>query len=159
MIASADSTIFSTQAMPSGFFKSTAIARRPRDVTASVPVRRPSDWARSTRTTSAPMSERSSPANGPGPIPPSSMILTPLSGPTMPPRRLPVPCALPSHVRREATGARYQEPPPPPPPPPPEKPPPEKPEDPLEPDVDGGVDTNVPALATVKLLIAPENAR
>jgi hypothetical protein len=48
----------------------------------------------------------------------------------------------------------YQEPPPPPPPPPPEKPPPEKP---LEPDVDGD-DVNVPALVTLKLLMAPENA-
>ncbi len=62
-------------------------------------------------------------------------------------------------ARREATGVRYQEPPPPPPPPPPEKPPPEKPDDPLEPDVDGGVDTRVPALATVKLLMALEKIR
>ena len=62
-------------------------------------------------------------------------------------------------ARREATGVGYQDPPPPPPPPPPENPPPENPDDPLEPEVDGGVDTSVPALATVKLLIAPENAR
>ena len=54
---------------------------------------------------------------------------------------------------------RYQEPPPPPPPPPPEKPPPEKPDDPLEPEVDGGVDASVPALATVKLLMALEKIR
>jgi hypothetical protein len=57
-------------------------------------------------------------------------------------------------MRREAIGARYQEPPPPPPPPPPEKPPPENPDDPL---VDGGVDASVPALATAKSPIALEN--
>src|SRR5439155_10937343 len=53
-------------------------------------------------------------------------------------------------------GAGYQLPPPPPPAPPPENPPPEKP---LEPDVDGGVDVNVPDVETVKPSIALENAR
>src|SRR5262249_47490885 len=60
-----------------------------------------------------------------------------------------------SHMSGEATGVGYQEPPPPPPPPPPEKPPP--PENPLPPDVDGGVDVSVPALETVKLFIVLAN--
>jgi hypothetical protein len=57
--------------------------------------------------------------------------------------------------RERAHGVRYHEPPPPPPPPPPENPPPEKPED---PDVEGGVEVSVPALAMVNPLMAPENA-
>jgi hypothetical protein len=50
---------------------------------------------------------------------------------------------------------RHQEPPPPPPPPPPEKPPPENP---LDPDVDGA-EVRVPALLTLKLVIALENVK
>ena len=54
--------------------------RRRRTRSAGSSARRAS--TRSTRTTSAPMSDSNIPANGPGPIPASSTTLTPCSGPT-----------------------------------------------------------------------------
>src|SRR5688500_7074199 len=86
MRASADSTSLSTVWTPSGFLRSTPIERRPRFRTSTggfdgSPPRTACE--RSTRRTSAPMSERSMAANGPGPMPAISMILMPLSGPDM----------------------------------------------------------------------------
>ena len=86
--ASACSTMRSTVATPSGCFRSMVTSRRPRASNVN-PLGR-SAWvassARSIRTTSAPMSDSNVPANGPGPIPASSMTLIPCSGPTAPPR-------------------------------------------------------------------------
>src|SRR5829696_438236 len=84
MSASACSTMRRTVSTPSGCFRSTPIERRPRFNTSIHPGSNPrsTDWARSTRTTSAPMSESSIAANGPGPMPAISITLTPDSGPT-----------------------------------------------------------------------------
>ena len=71
----------STTSTPSGFFRSTAIERRLRARMSlgrlDAPVRR------STRMTSAPMSDNIMPQNGPGPMPASSMIRRPFNGPTL----------------------------------------------------------------------------
>src|SRR5829696_6783197 len=74
----------STVSTPSDCLRSTPIERRPRFSTSIHPGSNPrsTDWARSTRTTSAPMSESSIAANGPGPMPAISITLTPDSGPT-----------------------------------------------------------------------------
>ncbi len=64
-------------AAPSGFFRSRAMLRRPRSDTSGYGVSGAGPrtfWARSTRTTSAPMSARSIAANGPGPMPAISMM-------------------------------------------------------------------------------------
>src|SRR6266567_4852960 len=94
MRASARSIRRSTAATPAGFFRSTAMLRRPRArrlkrcSSPGGPPTRLSSWptlaARSTRMTSAPISDNSIAQNGPGPIPASSTILTPSSGPIWP---------------------------------------------------------------------------
>ena len=77
MRASADSTSVSSASTPSGFFRSMPTERRPRFNTSaggaagSPPL---TDWARSTRTTSAPMSASIMAAKGPGPMPAISRI-------------------------------------------------------------------------------------
>ena len=82
--ASARSTSVSRAATPSGCFRSRARLRRPRCRTshpgASGAGPRTA-CARSTRMTSAPMSDSIIAANGPGPIPASSMTRMPVSGP------------------------------------------------------------------------------
>ena len=84
MRPSACSTIFSTASTPSGFFRSIPIDRRLRvsvsfgGSAGSPPRTAP---ARSTRMTLAPMSASIMAQNGPGPIPASSMMVIPSSGP------------------------------------------------------------------------------
>src|SRR4051812_36579210 len=83
MSASACSTSFITVSTPSAFFRSTPMERRPRFRISrfgrsKLPV---TAWARSTRTTSAPMSASIIAANGPGPIPAISTTFTPDNGP------------------------------------------------------------------------------
>ena len=84
MIASADSTNFSTASTPSGFFRSIPIERRLRvsvsfgGSSGSPPV---TAFDRSMRMTFAPMSASIMAQNGPGPMPASSMTVIPLSGP------------------------------------------------------------------------------
>ncbi len=86
MSASACSTMRSTVSTPSACLRSTPIDRRPRFSTSIHPGSNPrsTDCARSTRTTSAPMSESSIAANGPGPMPAISMTFTFDSGPMRP---------------------------------------------------------------------------
>src|SRR5215471_18990285 len=81
--ASACSTMRSTVSTPSDCLRLTPIERRPRLSTSIHPGSKPrsTDWARSTRTTSAPRSDSSIAANGPGPIPAISTTFTPESGP------------------------------------------------------------------------------
>src|SRR5215216_4617590 len=77
--ASAAATRSSTTPGPSGCLRSTATRRRPRANSAGQAGR--SGAGRSTASTSAPRSARSMAQNGPGPIPASSTIRTPWSGP------------------------------------------------------------------------------
>src|SRR4029079_15003034 len=88
MRASAASTSRRTVSTPSACLRSTAMERRPRSSTSTPPgaCAIPTHCARSTFTISAPRSESSIAANGPWPIPVSSTIFTPDSGPgTVPP--------------------------------------------------------------------------
>ena len=78
--ASAVSTSFRTSSTPSGCFRSMAMERR---FLASTSRPRPAAPIRSTRITSAPMSDSIMPQNGPGPIPASSMTRNPCNGPTV----------------------------------------------------------------------------
>ena len=77
--ASAVSTNRNTAATPSADLRSTAIDRRLRAKTSFG--RAPPRRIRSTRITSAPMSDNIMPQKGPGPIPASSMIRKPCNGP------------------------------------------------------------------------------
>src|SRR4051812_46797367 len=83
MSASACSTSAITVSTPSGDFRSTPIERRPRFRISRFGFEKspPTAPARSTRTTSAPMSASIIAANGPGPIPAISTTLMPDSGP------------------------------------------------------------------------------
>src|SRR5215211_781885 len=77
--ASAAATRSSTTPGPSGCLRSTATRRRPRANSAGQAGR--AGAGRSTASTSAPRPARSMAQNGPGPIPASSTIRTPWSGP------------------------------------------------------------------------------
>jgi hypothetical protein len=84
MSPSALAASLTTRAAPSGFWRSTATERRLRACTANFGSEKRSidvDLVRSIRITSAPMSPSIMPAIGPGPIPASSMIFSPVSGP------------------------------------------------------------------------------
>ncbi len=83
MSASACSMSVRTVSTPSGDLRSTPIERRPRFKISRLGFdgSPPTDPARSTRITSAPMSASIIAANGPGPIPAISMILVPDNGP------------------------------------------------------------------------------
>ena len=89
MTTSAPSIKRCTVATPSGFLRSTAIDRRPRLRTFALwPL--PLCASRSTRMTSAPISDSIIAQKGPGPIPAISITLIPLSGPIV----TPAPCVL-----------------------------------------------------------------
>ena len=85
--ASADSMSFNSVSTPSGFLRSIAMFWRPR---CKMSKAGPSgagprtDCARSTRITSAPMSDNIMAANGPGPMPAISTIRKPERGPVIP---------------------------------------------------------------------------
>ena len=74
-------TSLRTVSTPSGFFRSTAMLLRLRASTSARGDCWPAELARSTRTTSAPISASIMPQNGPGPMPCSSMTPSPVSGP------------------------------------------------------------------------------
>ena len=112
--ASADSTSLSNVSTPSGFLRSIAMFWRPRCKMSNAG---PSGagprtaCARSTRMTSAPMSDNIMAAKGPGPMPAISTIRKPVSGPVIPSSYSVASGALPFgkfHMRRHGTSHQWQ---------------------------------------------------